>query len=178
MVRCSQLVDRIFFLGCLFLQKPLGFCCLCLDIVSYALFLPGGSVLRHGLVPESCSARAASTKRCVTEGIIVYSIGFATAGTKSSTDSPCGTFGPETWHTDILLKSALQDHLCSFSFKWLDTSWKNLQPRVLEQVIGNGPNSVFRSGGLMLCTEITQSGHQRRPPLAPRSAQPRFIFLR
>lgn len=104
---------------------------------------------KHSLVPESCSAGAASTKRCVTESIIVFSIGFTTAGTMSSTDSPCGTFGPETWHTDILLKSALQDHSCSFSFKWLDTSWKNPQPRALEQVIGNGPNPVFCSSGLM-----------------------------
>ena len=47
-------------------------------------------MLKHGLVPESCSAGAASTKRCVTESIIVFSTGFTTTGTMSLTDSPCG----------------------------------------------------------------------------------------
>jgi hypothetical protein len=174
MVRCFQLVDRVFFLDACSFRSRSGFVayafhtrCFCREDLCLNTALYRNHALLVRLQRNVVSLRALL---CLVLGLQQLD---------DVVDwQPVRTLGPETWHTDILLKSALQDHSCSFSFKWLDTSWKNPQPRALEQVIGNGPNPVFCSSGLMLCTEITQSGHRRRPSLAPRSTQPRFIFLR
>lgn len=68
------------------------------------------------------------------------------------------------------------------SFKWLDTSWKSPQLRALEQVIIGKWAKLWYSAQLALiltqsivgnsdkptivCTKITQSGHQRATPIS------------